>query len=85
MMVKLWCDSYEEIDPETVKIIGPDGVDYSDFSNLAEDQLIVRFYKNQALNIIKDPIVGEKYPIVVTDDAASFEFEFTIEIVGKKD
>jgi len=86
MMVKFWGDGYDKIDPETVKIIGPDGdEDDSDFSNLADDQLIVKFYKNQAIKIIPDAAVGEKYTIVVTDDDASFKFEYSIEIVGKKD
>jgi hypothetical protein len=86
LMVKLWGDGYDQIDPATVKIIGPGGdVDYSDFSNLAEDQLIVKFYKSQALAVIPDPSPGDAHTIIVTDDAASFQFQFTIEIVGKKD
>lgn len=86
MMVKFWGDGYDQIDPATVKIIGPGGdEDYSDFSNLTDDQLLVKFYKDQALAVIPDPTPGDKHTIVVTDDAASFQFQYTIEIVGKKD
>jgi len=86
MMVKFWGDGYDQIDPATVKIIGPGGdVDYSDFSNLTDDHLIVKFYMNQAITVIPDPTPGDKHTIIVTDDAASFQFQYTIEIVGKKD
>jgi hypothetical protein len=86
MMVKFWGDGYDLIDPATVKIIGPeDDEDDADFSNLADDQLIVRFYKDQALGIIPDPVPGDSHTITITDDAASFEFQYVIEIVGKKD
>jgi hypothetical protein len=86
LMVKFWGDGYDLIDPAAVKIIGPAGdVDYSDFSNLTDDHLIVKFYKNQAITLIPDPSPGDKHTIMVTDDTASFQFQYTIEIVGKKD
>ena len=86
MMVKFWGDGYDAIDPETVKIIGPDGDDvYSDSSNMTDDQLILKFKKNEAITVIPDPAPGDKHTIVITDDAAGFSFQYTVEIVGKKD
>jgi hypothetical protein len=86
LMVKFWGDGYDAIEPSTVKIIGPDDDEvYSDSWNLTDDQLIVRFKKNEAITVIPDPVPGEKYTIEITDDASSFSFEYTIEIVGKED
>lgn len=86
MMVKFWGDGYNQIDPAAVKLIGPGGdEDASDSANLTDDHLIVKFDKSQVITLIPDPKAGDKHPIVVTDDTASFQFQFTIEIVGKKD
>lgn len=96
VMVKFWGDGYDQIDPALVLMIGPedpDGPDDVDVitpvaSNLADDQLIVKFSKIDALSIIPDPPTpGDKHIIRITDDPnglGSFSFEYAIEIVGSK-
>ncbi len=96
VMVKFWGDDYDQIDPALILMIGPedpDGPDDVDVitpvaSNLADDQLIVKFSKKDALSIIPDPPTpGDKHIIRITDDPnglGTFSFEYAIEIVGSK-
>lgn len=88
VMVKFWGDGYDQIDPATVMMVGPDNdVIYYVASNLADDQLIVKFSKMEALSIIPDPSPGDKHIIRITDDpngGGTFSFEYAIEIVGSK-
>ena len=95
VMIKFWGDGYDEIDPDSVLMIGPespDGPDVVDVityvaSNLADDQLIVKFSKVDALSIIPEPTPGDKHVIRITDDPngmGTFNFEYSIEIVGPK-
>lgn len=95
VMVKFWGDGYDQIDPATVMMVGPDDPDgpddvdviYPVASNLADDQLIVKFSKMQAISIIPEPTPGDKHVILITDDPnglGTFSFEYVIEIVGSK-
>jgi len=92
VMVKFWGDDYDQIDPATVMMVGPDDPDgpddvdmiYPVAWNLADDQLIVKFSKKEALSIIPEPTPGDKHVILITDDLSSFSFEYPIEIVGSK-
>ena len=95
VMVKFWGDEYDQIDPETVMMIGPDNPDgpedvdviYPVAWNLTDDQLIVKFSKMQAISIIPEPAPGDKHIIRITDDPdglGAFNFEYAIEIVGPK-
>jgi len=95
VMVKLWGEGYDQIDPATVMMVGPDDPDgpddvdviYPVSSNLADDQLIVKFSKKEAISIIPEPTHGDKHVILITDDpdgGGTFSFEYAIEIVGSK-
>ena len=95
VMVKFWGEGYDQIDPTTVMMVGPDDPDgpedvdviYPVASNLADDQLIVKFLMEEAISIIPEPTPGDKHVIRITDDPnglGTFSFEYAIEIVGKK-
>jgi len=96
VMVKFWGDDYDQIDPTTVLMIGPEDPDVPGDVvvispvawNLADAQLIVKFSKKDALSIIPDPPTPrEKYIILITGaryDMSTFSFDRTIEIVGSK-
>ena len=85
VMVKFWGEGFDQIDPATVMMVGPDNdVIYYVASNLADEQLIVKFSKMQAISIIPEPTPGDKHVILITDDLSSFSFEYAIEIVGSK-
>lgn len=97
VMVKFWGDDYDQIDPASVLMIGPEDpimpgnvVMISPVAwNLADAQLIVKFSKKDALSIIPELLLtpGEKHIIRITDDPdglGAFSFDRTIEIVGPK-
>ncbi len=93
VMVKFWGEGYDQIDPADILMIGPEDEDgpedvdeISPVSwNLTDDHLIVQFSKEDALSLISEPSPGDKYVLQIVDGvAASFEFEFVVEIVGPK-
>lgn len=95
VMVKFWGEGYDQIDPSTVMMVGPDDPDVpgdvdviNSYSwNLTDDHLIVKFSKKEALSIIPDPTPGDKHIIRITDDpngSSNFSFEYAIKIVGSK-
>ncbi|MEA2004793.1 MAG: carboxypeptidase-like regulatory domain-containing protein [Acidobacteriota bacterium] len=95
VMVKFWGEGYDQIDPDSVFMIGPDDPDVPDDvdviiptgSNLTDDHLIVKFAMNEAISIIPDPKPSDKHVIRITDNPdgmGSFNFEYVIEIVGSK-
>jgi len=89
VMVKFWGGDYDQIDPDTVKMVGPGAVYEinSDSWNLTDDHLIVKFSKKEALGIIPDPTPGDKHIIRITGDlngSSSFDFEYVVDIVGSK-
>ncbi len=95
VMVKIWGEGYDQIDPQSVLMIGPDDPDGPDDvdmitpagSNLTDDHLIIKFSKQEALTIIPEPKPDDKHVIRITDDpngGGTFSFEYAIEIVGSK-
>jgi len=90
VMVKIWGEGYDQIDPSTVIMFGPDGVKMTTptGSNLTGDHLIVKFAMKEAISIIPDPKPGDKHVIRIIGDIFNggdpFDFEYAIEIVGKK-
>jgi len=88
LMVKFWGDDYDQIDPTTVQMIGPDaGSIIPATSNLTDDHLIVKFSMKDAISIIPDPTPGDKHIIRITgnpDGSGDFSFEYAVEIVGSK-
>ena len=89
VMVKFWGEGYDQIEPTTVMMVGPDDVDviYPVASNLTDDHLIVKFSMKEAISIIPEPTPGDKHVIRITDDPnglGTFSFEYGIEIVGSK-
>lgn len=86
IMVKFWGEGYDQIDPATVIMVGPDDVDviYPVASNLTDDQLIVKFLMKEAISIIPEPTPGDKHVIRITANANTFSIEYGIEIVGSK-
>jgi hypothetical protein len=97
VMVKFWGDDYDQIDPESVLMIGPEDPNMPGNVivitpvawNLADIQLIVKFLKNDALSIIPELLLtpGEKHTIRITDDPdglGTYSFDRTIQIVGPK-
>ena len=85
-MVKFWGEGYDQIEPATIMMVGPDDVEviYPIASNLTDDHLIVKFSKKQALSIIPDPTPGDKHVIRITNNPNTFSFEYAIKIVGSK-
>jgi len=90
VMVKFWGEGYDQIDPSTVIMFGPDGVKMTTptGSNLTDDHLIVKFAMKKAISIIPDPKPGDKHVIRITGDIFNggdpFDFDYAIEIVGSK-
>jgi len=89
VMVKFWGEGYDQINPATVRMVGPGAVGMITpvASNLTDDHLIVKFSKKEALSIIPDPTPGDKHIICITDDpngSSTFSFEYAIKIVGPK-
>jgi len=95
VMVKFWGEGYDQVNPATVMMVGPDDPDGPDDVdvitpsawNLTDDHLIVKFSKMDAFSIIPNPTPGVKYVIRITDDPSglgTFSFEYGIEIVGSK-
>ncbi len=97
VMVKFWGDDYDQIDPESIVMTGPEDLDGPDDVdeivpvawNLADAQLIVKFSKSDALSIIPDPPTnGDRHTIFITGNllngSGPFSFESAIEILGPK-
>ena len=89
VMVKFWGEDYDQIDPATVKMVGPGavGMIFPVASNLTDDHLIVKFSMKEAISIIPDPTPGDKPVIRITydlNDLGTFSFEYAIKIVGSK-
>jgi len=89
VMVKFWGEGYDQIDLDSVLMIGPDDGDViaPTGSNLTDDHLIVKFAMKKAISIIPDPKPGDKHVIRITGDLdglGTFSFEYAIEIVGSK-
>ena len=89
VMVKFWGEDYDQIDPATVKMVGPGavGMIFPVASNLTDDHLIVKFSKKEAISIITEPTPGDKHVIRITNgptDLVTFSFKYAIEIVGSK-
>jgi len=89
VMVKFWGEGYDQIDLDSVLMIGPDDGDViaPTGSNLTDDHLIVKFAMKKAISIIPDAIPGDKHVIRITGDLdglGTFSFEYAIEIVGSK-
>ncbi|MDH4220228.1 MAG: hypothetical protein OEW23_15830 [Candidatus Aminicenantes bacterium] len=89
VMVKIWVEGYDQIDPSKVMMIGPDGINMitPSGSNQTDDHLIVKFSKQKAISIIPEPKPGDEHKIRITDDPNGGgrldEYRF-IEIVGSK-
>jgi hypothetical protein len=88
VMVKLWGDGFDTIIAENVRLVDPEfgkttGTPVS--FNLTDDQLIVRFSKQEAIALFTAPLPGETYVIKVTDDpsgSGTFAFDYAVGIVG---
>jgi hypothetical protein len=85
---KITGEGFDEIDPGSVKMIGPEGDEIAPFSYEAgEDSFIAEFYRKDALSLIPDPKPKDSYVIQVTgtfDDGIGFTLKYTISIVGSK-
>jgi len=89
VMVKFWGERYDQIDPATVRMVGPDavGVITPVALNLTDDHLIVKFSMKEAISIIPEPTPGDKHVIRITNapnGLVTFSFGYAIEIVGSK-
>jgi hypothetical protein len=91
VMVKFWGNGFEAIAADSVRLVGPEPDNLTTNApvsfNLTDDQLIVRFSKQEAIALFPDPLPGDTYIIKVTDDpsgAGTFTFEYAVKIVGPK-
>ncbi len=90
VMVKLWGDGFDAIIADDVRLVEPvsGNTTGSPLSfNLTDDQLIVRFSKQEAIALFAAPLPGETYVIKVTDDPISggtFAFDYAVSVVGSK-
>lgn len=81
-------DRFDEIDPDTIEISGPEGSTVDEMeTEFEEDSFIVKFSKKKAIALIPDPEKGYHYSIFVSGsltDGTSFALSDSIEIKGKK-
>jgi hypothetical protein len=91
VMVKFWGEGFDDIAADSVRLVGPEPDKLTTNApvsfNLTDDQLIVKFSKQEAIALFPDPQPGDTYIIKVTGDfsgAGTFTFDYAVKIVGPK-
>jgi hypothetical protein len=87
VIVKISGEGFDNIDPESVKIIGPEGGEVIPFKSLLGGYLFrPRFYKKEVITLIPEINKGDKHEIQITGnfkDGGSFLLKDWI-YIGKK-
>lgn len=87
VIVKISGEGFDNIDPESVKMIGPEGGEVTPFKSLLGGSLFrPRFYKKEVITLIPELNKGDKHEIQITGnfkDGGSFILKDWI-YIGKK-
>ncbi|UCC40526.1 MAG: hypothetical protein JSV96_03520 [Candidatus Aminicenantes bacterium] len=85
---KISGDGFENIESDTVLMIGPDGGTIEPFSSeITKRYFQAGFTKKEAIELIIDPVPGNNYEIQVIgelSDGSDFNLKYTIRITGSR-
>lgn len=88
VVAKLRGNGIDDIDPASVRMIGPGGETIIPFEYVLEDaQFVAKFLKQDALTLIPGAVRGDAPVIRVVGSLSgggAFDLEFSIEVVGPK-